>query len=1153
MKQIVLTNIQPKLFKKNLFYLCLSLLWVMGLDLSFSSDCQAMLDWDIQGKVAAGTKLQVTKDPEWDETQQSWCAEIQNKAEPTSKKITLTPKLDAVQFMPIIPANLPASLTDFVNLIKTTGKVERHIRGFEFLWDSMPLILRAKGEDIWVEDPLVYDIDCSLKFNLNRRTHQTFAHIQLLAEVDGQPYVCGETYTKSFSHKVHKTNNEIVDASYRKYEDDRIQLGAIKKSIIWNPECPATDPLWSTMNPPLKKNYETTEEDEIPEGHVSYLGQVVHCTIVPEESNAPTPTIGHTYSQEDSSFDVSSYLYCDGVDLFPTQLCTETWKKDSFYYQACLTLKGNKPIKVCDNVQIGGGTFGQGVYKRTNTGKQASQKTETWQELTDKKKLHKVYYPEALDSWYSDKKTMPNGFDQEIKARFISEGEVVHVDVQVEDDTLGGSGVGTIERKSLPSFDLYSDGTQLFVTKSYLETGKKDDLSYKATVIIRDNSPLVIDTAANIDNGFFIKGVYKKIAENDTITHKIRTWEKIDDKTKKYKVQFPKALTTWFGNKHKIMDEISKWIRLNPTYPKDGIVCINYLQLEAGAPKIQNQTARTDCLYLYSDGQNCFKTRFYTETGTKDNFGYQAEVILKHGQTQNGNVIDLLEKPKPVRIDLSKDKKSFNQGVYRKVKTEDGCGYLPDDAGWIKVDAKVETWQLMGADQPHYQVYCDPRTYNTDHLAAYPFAVPEAQYQLGLKHEKGDGVPKNEQEAAKWFNLAAQQGELLNANSQYQLGLKYEKGESVSKYEKEAVRLFTLAAYQGHLLNAEIQYQLGLKYEKGERVPKNVPLANTLFSLIVADQGQLLNADAQYNLGLRYEKGEGVSKDEQEAVKWFILAAANGNAYSQYNLGLRYEKGNGVDKDEQEAVKWIQNAAANGNADAQYNLGLRYEKGNGVVKGEQEALKWFILAAQQGHFLNPDAQYALAVGYKKGQGCSKDDKEAIKWLQKAAENGLAEAQYNLGLKYEKGEEVSKNLQEARKWLEKAAKNGIAEAYYSLGLIIRDKTHGHSSHSTYTKMFRLGAEIDKVKGVYYDNIKMITLGDVLEMRSNVECCLCFYDQSKSCATTADAQYKRFAWHPSHMGYRPGNWQHVETKRQAAMSAIQKLYEATGEWHSRMGTL
>ncbi|MDP4154423.1 MAG: hypothetical protein Q8929_02195, partial [Bacillota bacterium] len=164
-------NQQPKLCKRNLFCLCLSLMWMIGIGLGVTSECQAF-DWDIQGKVASGTKLQVIKDPEWDEGEQSWWAEIQNKAEPTSKKVTLTPKADALQFMPIIPANLPASLTDFVNLIKTTGKVERHIRGFEFLWDSKPLILTAK-EDIWVEDPQVYDIDCSLKFNLNRRTHQT--------------------------------------------------------------------------------------------------------------------------------------------------------------------------------------------------------------------------------------------------------------------------------------------------------------------------------------------------------------------------------------------------------------------------------------------------------------------------------------------------------------------------------------------------------------------------------------------------------------------------------------------------------------------------------------------------------------------------------------------------------------------------------------------------------------------------------------------------------------------------------------------------------------------------------------------------------------------------------------------------------------------
>ena len=43
----------------------------------------------------------------------------------------------------------------------------------------------------------------------------------------------------------------------------------------------------------------------------------------------------------------------------------------------------------------------------------------------------------------------------------------------------------------------------------------------------------------------------------------------------------------------------------------------------------------------------------------------------------------------------------------------------------------------------------------------------------------------------------------------------------------------------------------------------------------LADQG---NASAQDNLGLMYAKGEGVPQNNAEAVKWFRLAAVQGNA-----------------------------------------------------------------------------------------------------------------------------------------------------------------------------------------------------------------------------------------------------------------------------------
>ena len=73
-----------------------------------------------------------------------------------------------------------------------------------------------------------------------------------------------------------------------------------------------------------------------------------------------------------------------------------------------------------------------------------------------------------------------------------------------------------------------------------------------------------------------------------------------------------------------------------------------------------------------------------------------------------------------------------------------------------------------------------------------------------------------------------------------------------------------------------------------------------------------------------YANGEGVLKDEAEAVRWYRLAAEQGDAAAQFNLGLMYANGEGVLKDEAEAVRWYRKAVEQGYAGAQLNLGVMY-------------------------------------------------------------------------------------------------------------------------------------------------------------------------------------------------------------------------------------
>ena len=80
---------------------------------------------------------------------------------------------------------------------------------------------------------------------------------------------------------------------------------------------------------------------------------------------------------------------------------------------------------------------------------------------------------------------------------------------------------------------------------------------------------------------------------------------------------------------------------------------------------------------------------------------------------------------------------------------------------------------------------------------------------------------------------------------------------------------------------------------------------------LAADQGEV---QAQYCLGMMYYRGEGVPQDYVQAAKWYRLAADQGYAHAQANLGLKYSNGRGVPQDYVQAHKWYNLAAAQGDA-----------------------------------------------------------------------------------------------------------------------------------------------------------------------------------------------------------------------------------------------
>ena len=145
---------------------------------------------------------------------------------------------------------------------------------------------------------------------------------------------------------------------------------------------------------------------------------------------------------------------------------------------------------------------------------------------------------------------------------------------------------------------------------------------------------------------------------------------------------------------------------------------------------------------------------------------------------------------------------------------------------------------------------------------------PSAAYEIGMRYAEGKGVGSDYDQAAKWYDRAAQAGVVPAI---FRLGTLYEKGLSVKKDVDVARRYYMQAAERG---NAKAMHNLAVLDADGGGKGANYKNASQWFRK-AADRGV---ADSQFNLGILYARGIGVEQNLAESFKWFSLAAAQGDA-----------------------------------------------------------------------------------------------------------------------------------------------------------------------------------------------------------------------------------------------------------------------------------
>jgi uncharacterized protein len=178
-----------------------------------------------------------------------------------------------------------------------------------------------------------------------------------------------------------------------------------------------------------------------------------------------------------------------------------------------------------------------------------------------------------------------------------------------------------------------------------------------------------------------------------------------------------------------------------------------------------------------------------------------------------------------------------------------------------------------------------------------------ALYQLGRTYAANRQLP----EAIAAWRKAAEKG---STSAMVELGVLYGTGAGVARDEAQARKLFERAAQAGNPRGVTNLAALG-----GGGAAQDPARARELLA-----KAAETNAEAQYQLGLMMADGTGGAKDDTGARNLFEKAAAQNHPGALERMGAFTQEGRGGPKDSAAAKAYYERAAALGDEDAKKAL-----------------------------------------------------------------------------------------------------------------------------------------------------------------------------------------------------------------------------------------
>ncbi len=357
-------------------------------------------------------------------------------------------------------------------------------------------------------------------------------------------------------------------------------------------------------------------------------------------------------------------------------------------------------------------------------------------------------------------------------------------------------------------------------------------------------------------------------------------------------------------------------------------------------------------------------------------------------------------------------------------------------------------------------------------LRAAEAGSARGMFLVGHCFLQGNGVPRDFEKAAKYFQQAYQKGyemaglelalmcacnragftmtdaiqHLLqlaaspNADvavrAKFHLSRCYGESPDASRDGARAEQLLKEAAEKWEV-DPQIMVGLGAHYESKHQFAEAAECYRK-----AAGKGQRA---ALHRLAVCLHKGLGVPRDETEAAALFAQAAELGDADSMREMGKFEERRQNTS----EARAWFEKAYAQYQADLQatysanslYKLAKMCLKDRGGAEGQgEDGCVRFLQQGGKGPLPSPDCLLLLGRLYALGitGGAPVEEAEAYRLVQRAAELGSSKALYHLAGFCKDGVGCAADEAKSRRLLEEAAAKGYSRAIWDLAMLLLEE-------------------------------------------------------------------------------------------------------------------